>query len=86
MAIARPLTFIIKYSMLSGDVPNDMKLARVTPVFKHGDPTVVKNYRPISVLSSFSKIIERIVYSRTLDYLDKHISMAFWPNTQLRMP
>ena len=51
--------------------PDKLKLARVTPIFKSGDPTVISNYRPISVLSCFSKLFEKIMYNRTVKCLDK---------------
>ena len=46
-----------------------MKLAKVIPIFKKGDPCNVCNYRPISLLTSISKILEKIVYSRTIKFL-----------------
>ena len=71
-AISKPLTYIINMSISSGVVPDDMKIARITPIFKSGNPGLVNNYRPISVLSSFSKILERIVYKRIIHFLDGH--------------
>ena len=47
-----------------------MKIAKVTPVFKGGDSADLSNYRPISVLPCFSKILERLMYNR----LCKHLS------------
>ena len=49
--------------------PNALKIARVTPLFKSGDPSDISNYRPISVLVCFSKILERIMYKRLYKYL-----------------
>ena len=46
-----------------------LKIARVTPFFKGGDPGNISNYRPISVLPFFSKILERIIYNRLYKYL-----------------
>lgn len=70
--IAAPLTHIINLSLSSGIVPDQTKLARVTPIFKSDDPSALNNYRPISVLSSVSKIFERIIYNRTINFLNKH--------------
>ena len=42
--------------------PEIMKIARVAPVFKSGDTSLMTNYRPISVLPCFSKMLERIMY------------------------
>ena len=57
--IANPLARIINNSMRFGIFPDNLKIARVVPIFKDhksGDHTLFNNYRPISVLSSFSKI------------------------------
>ena len=56
----------------SGTVPSKLKVARVTPVYKKGHRTVKSNYRPISLLSVFNKILEKLVYSRLLKFLDKY--------------
>jgi hypothetical protein len=53
-------------------VPNEMKIARVIPLFKSGDRTLFTNYRPISILPSFSKFLERVIYNRMLNYLNKN--------------
>jgi len=49
-----------------------MKLSKVTPIFKSGQPNSSKNYRPISVLPSISKILEKVVYKRLYSFLIKH--------------
>ena len=46
-----------------------MKIAIVSPVFKTGDSADISNYRPISVLPCFSKILERVMYNRLYKYL-----------------
>ena len=46
-----------------------MKIAKVIPLFKNGDPENIANYRPISVLPCFSKVFERIMYNRLYKYL-----------------
>ena len=69
--IVKPLTHIINLSISSGVVPQKMKLAKVIPLFKKGDPLNVTNYRPISLLTSISKILEKIVYSRTMNFLQE---------------
>ena len=47
-----------------------MKIAKVTSIFKPGKKELLTNYRPISVLSCFSKILERIMYNRVYNYLN----------------
>ena len=54
--------------------PNNLKLANVTPVFKKEDASLLKNYRPVSVLPVVSKIYERIMQKQILEYIDKHLS------------
>ena len=49
-----------------------MKIARVTPIHKTGKQNNVNNYRPISVLPIFSKILEKCIYKRLIEFLDKH--------------
>ena len=46
-----------------------MKIAKITPMFKANETTLVENYRPFSVLPYFSKILERIIYNRLFKYL-----------------
>ncbi len=58
--IATPLSHIINQSMLTGIVPLDMKLAKVIPIFKSSDQHSFNNYRPISILPAFSKVIEKL--------------------------
>ena len=58
--------------MTDGIFPDQLKIARVTPIHKAGDTKCLTNYRPISVLLVFSKISEKLVYKRLLDYLNKH--------------
>ena len=70
--IANPIMHICNISMSSGIFPDKMKVAKVIPVFKKGNPKLYSNYRPISVLSCFSKILERLIYNRVITFLDKH--------------
>ena len=64
-----PITHMINESLKSGVFPSELKLARVVPIFKSGDPSFLTNYRPISVLSFFSKVFEKIVCNLVFDFL-----------------
>jgi len=70
--IAQPLSELINESFVTGSFPNELKIARVCPVFKGGDAADFSNYRSISILPSFSKIYERLVYNRLMSFIDKH--------------
>ena len=67
--ISHPLAYIFNISLLTGSVPLNLKIAKVTTVFKNGEPNEIYNYRPISVLPCFSKILERLVYNRLSKFL-----------------
>ena len=69
-AISYPLCKIINKSINTGIVPREMKAARVTPIYKAGQKTKCKNYRPISILPVFSKVLEKIVNNQILNHLE----------------
>ena len=64
-----PLTYMINESLRTGICPSELKIARVVPIFKSDDPSLLTNYRPISVILCFSKVFERIVYDYLFDFI-----------------
>ena len=70
--IKEPLTTIFNKSLSAGIFPDLMKLARVIPLFKNGEPSNVDNYRPISLLPVISKVLEWIVYQQLTLYLENN--------------
>ena len=64
-----PLKYLFGKSIEKGVFPDALKIARVITLFKGGDPTDISNYRPISVLPCFSKILGRIMYNCLYKYL-----------------
>ncbi len=70
--VARPLTDIINVSLQTGQVPIDWKAARVFPLFKKGKTELMDNYRPISILPTVSKVLERAVHTQLYNYLQSH--------------
>ncbi|XP_065667552.1 uncharacterized protein LOC136087866 [Hydra vulgaris] len=67
--ITIPLLCIFNLSLKEGVFPEKIKIARVVPIFKSGNPSDVTNYRPISVLTCISKVLERIMYNRLYSFL-----------------
>ncbi|KAL5271628.1 hypothetical protein ACHWQZ_G002041 [Mnemiopsis leidyi] len=66
---------VINTSFSSGVFPSALKIAKVIPIHKGGSKTEVSNYRPISLLGSMSKVYEKLMHSRVLDFLDKNNSL-----------
>ncbi|XP_065665355.1 uncharacterized protein LOC136086793 [Hydra vulgaris] len=62
--IELPLLTIFNLSLKTGVFPDQLKIARVVPIYKNYDNSLASNYRPISILSCFSKLLERIMYNR----------------------
>lgn len=67
-----PMAHLVNLSMKIGFMPTDWKLGKVTPIFKSSDPTLVTNYRPISILPSLSKCVESAVYNQVIRYLESN--------------
>ncbi|PNF29254.1 hypothetical protein B7P43_G10478, partial [Cryptotermes secundus] len=70
--IKKPLTFIFNESLNQGIFPDLLKIAKVRPVYKKGNRQEASNYRPIALLSVFSKILEKIMYSRLVSFTTKY--------------
>ncbi|XP_065684380.1 uncharacterized protein LOC136096739 [Hydra vulgaris] len=67
--IRKPIFEIFKSSIKTGTVLDKLKVAKIIPIFKTGETFQINNYRPISILPIFSKILERIIYNRLYEYL-----------------
>ena len=65
----KPLLHIFNQSLQSGIFPDKLKIARVIPSFKEGSDSELGDYRPISVIPCFSKILEKIMYNRPYKHL-----------------
>lgn len=74
--IAEPLAHIINLVFKTGVFPTQLKRAKITPVFKKGDRTLISNYRPISILPFFSKVIEKCIVRRLNKYLSKFNTLS----------
>ena len=67
--ISRPLSIIVNQSLCTGIFPEKLKIAKVIPLYKKDDNKSFGNYRPISLLSSISKIFERVAFNQLYTYL-----------------
>jgi len=70
--ISVPLTHIYNLSISESTFPDIFKLAIIKPLYKNGDRASISNYRPISMISNFAKILEKVIKSRLIQFLEKN--------------
>jgi hypothetical protein len=70
--LSYPMAFIINASFMSGVFPSLLKIGEVIPLFKGGDEMEMNNYRPIAILSAFSKIFEKAAATRIYNYVESN--------------
>ena len=68
-SVSSSLTELFNLSLKKAKVPDQWKISNMTPIFKSGGPSSALNYHPISLLPLISKILERIIHSRLMNYL-----------------
>ena len=66
------LVYLINSSLSQGIFPNELKIARVLPLFKSGNSKLVSNYRPVSILPVLSKIFEKVIHNRLISFINEH--------------
>ena len=66
--ICQPLVMIFNASLKKGIFPDMLKLARLTPIYKFGQKSNLSNYRPISVLSVLSRLLEKVAHDQLYDF------------------
>ena len=76
ISVLEPFMHIFSFSFSNGIFPLQMKIAKVIPIFKSGDKSQFNTYRPISVLSQFSKFFETLFCERLRTYIDKHVLLS----------
>ena len=74
--ISSPLTYIISRMLSTGAFPNRLKYSQVKPLFKTGKKNNISNYRLISLLTSFSKIFEKVIYKRLSHHINNNQILA----------
>lgn len=70
--IVDPLTHILNLSFSEGVFPDELKIAKVIPIYKSGSVDDLSNYRPVSILPAISKIFERLAYNRLSAFVNKN--------------
>ena len=70
--ISAPLAIIINLSLQKGIFPDKLKIAKVIPVFKADNPSLLVNYRPISLLPNFSKYFEKVMHNRLTEFGEQY--------------
>ncbi len=68
--ISKLLSHICNTSFTTGIFRNELKVAKVTPIYKKEDPSKFRNYRPLSELPIFSKVLEILIYNQFIKYTD----------------
>ena len=68
--ISNPLLNLINLSFSKGIFPDQLKIAKLIPIFKADDSEIFSNYRPISLLTNFSKFFEKVMYNRLVDFAE----------------
>jgi len=93
--VPHPLISIINRILLSGIFPDRLKYSEVKPLFKSGNASDLVNYRPVSLLTSFSKIIEKLIYQKFYHFFEQQnilvkeqhgFRIKNYPRRQLRSP
>jgi hypothetical protein len=70
--ILHPLLHVFNLSLEHGIFPNKLKTAKVIPLYKSGDTTLMSNYRPISLISPLAKLLERLMHRRVMSFFDRY--------------
>ena len=70
--ITPSLTFIFNFSVITKIFPDDLKVAKVAPVFKKGERDDLGNYRPISVLPTVARVLEKLIFDQLFQYFSEN--------------
>lgn len=71
-------------TLKSCQFPENLKLADITPVFKGDNKKLVKNYRPVNVLPTFSKVFEKIIEKQIVNHVNTFLSPCLWLQKQVQ--
>ena len=73
-SLCRPLHHLFSTSLSNHTIPSDWRIHVITPVHKSGDKSLVNNYRPISLLSNTSKVLEQLIYNKVIHHISSFIT------------
>jgi Notch-like protein len=76
--ILSPLIFIINKMLSSGIFSSRLKFSQISHIFKKGNKTEISAYRPVSLLTSFSKIFEKVIYNRLIQHAQVNYYGPIW--------
>ena len=74
--LASPLALLFNLSISTGCIPTEWKIHRIRPIHKGGDQQNVANYRPISLLSITSKVLEKAIFNKVITFVRAKLSRA----------
>ena len=63
---------LINQVLNTGIFPDKLKIAKVIPIYKKGDPQLFENYRPTSLLPTISKVLEKIIHKQLSSYFEEY--------------
>ena len=69
--VIKQAKYVLAKSLITGIFPDGLKIGKVTPIYKGGNKHNIGNYRPITVLSTFSKVFEKLIYYRLITFINK---------------
>ena len=74
LALHRPLHHLFLLTFSQNQLPEEWRTHLITPIHKCGDKSNVKNYRPISLLCSISKVLEKVIFEKIIDFIMDHVT------------
>ena len=74
--LCQPISYLFQLTIANSHIPSDWRTHCVIPIFKCGDCATISNYRPISLLCIISKVLEKIVFNVSINFL----SNSFTPH------
>ena len=72
----RPIHKLFTLCLSCSCIPSEWKTHCIIPIFKSGDRSSIKNYRPISLLCCISKVLERLIYDRIMEFVSESLSLS----------